>query len=86
MTLVQLVKLAHGQTAVGRIRDEPNEGLKECKKLDTLLCAAVGTASHQHVLESRTARGSCGTVMRSGRAVQKLPAQSWLGKKFELYT
>ena len=30
--------------------DELNENLTEAKKIETLLCAAVGTARHQHGL------------------------------------
>ena len=45
--------------------------LRVCKN-ETLPCAAVGTASHQHGLEACTVYGRSGTVLSNDKAVPKL--------------
>jgi hypothetical protein len=43
-----------------------NEKLKIArKKIDVLLCAAVGTANHQHGLEARTVHGRHANMLKN---------------------
>jgi predicted RNase H-like nuclease len=42
------------------------------KKLETLLCAAVGTASHYYGLTECTMYGKCKTVLENDKAVLDL--------------
>jgi len=37
--------------------------------METVLCAAVGTASHQHVLEACTVYGRSGAMLKNDKAV-----------------
>ena len=46
-------------SGINEMRKGSNESLKINKKVETVLCAAVGTARHQHVLEVCTMYGDC---------------------------
>ena len=53
-------------------------GQKHVLCMETLLYAAVGTASHQHVLEACTVYGGSGS--KSDKAASKVPALNYLVK------
>jgi len=42
--------------------------------METVLCAAVGTASHQHQLAACTVYGRSGSVLKNKKAVPNIPA------------
>jgi hypothetical protein len=50
------------------------ENLKSERKFETLLCFGVGTASHEHGFEPRTAYGRSGIVIKNDKIVSKLCA------------
>jgi len=53
---------------------EQNGNLQSVTKIETLLCAAVGTASQQHGLEACAVCIRCGTVLINDKALLNLSA------------
>jgi hypothetical protein len=58
---------------------------EKCKKVKTLLCAAVGTEHHQHGFEACTVHGRSGSMSRNDTAVPNLSALNWLVKSFRCF-
>jgi hypothetical protein len=52
--------------------------------METVLCAAVDTVSHQHVLESCTVCGKSETVLKNDKAVSNPSALIYLVQIFKL--
>jgi hypothetical protein len=57
-------------------KGQSNIKLRSVKKIEALLCAAVGPEDHQRWLETCTACGRYGTVLQIDKAVKKLSARN----------
>jgi hypothetical protein len=55
--------------------------LKHVLCMETLLCAAVGTASHQHVFKARTVYGISDSILKNMTAVPNLSVLNYTVKK-----
>jgi hypothetical protein len=56
------------------MRASPTQTLKEQKKKKTLLCEAVGTASHQYGLQACTVYGRSGNMLKNDNVIPNVSA------------